>query len=360
MCIINGPVRSVTTTQILIVPYGDRTFVAYSNKVDSAMSNAMILPVPYPDTVRFQDLTNISDLFSKCNKSFPTEEVFETLSFSNGRDSIPVIDVGSYKVSLCLNSADLDNLNTNHFRINPGVRQLFQNKYDKSNVPFGYIVCKLREGEHTYHPLGYSSKSWHSKMFFVPTFHHHSGGLLEEVNAEWDHEIFSLNTTLNAGELGSKLCFDTADLGITSIPNAIIRRMKISGVYRNSDIYLTHNTKTNNSKYLGVDGCVFKYTDPNKILTFEPAILSTVPVFNVGEKKIVLAFDHTPHDPLVFFGSSVNISINNNIITIIDNDNDDQYRCTYKFDLNKPLKFAPRIQKWILPSETHSFRMRVI
>ena len=42
-----------------------------SNEViNNCKNNVMILPVPYPDTIEFIDLSNYTNIFEDCQKSF--------------------------------------------------------------------------------------------------------------------------------------------------------------------------------------------------------------------------------------------------------------------------------------------------
>ena len=59
MCIISNAVENVSNTKILIATNlsTNRQLTVYSNTVANiSHNNAMILPVPYPQTIQFHDL----------------------------------------------------------------------------------------------------------------------------------------------------------------------------------------------------------------------------------------------------------------------------------------------------------------
>ena len=107
MCIINLPAR-VSATRIFVSPNVDNTrqLTVYSNSVMTEKEgNVMILPVPYPDSVKFIDLSNYVKIFDDLEESFKENEM--SLSFGYATNSmksrgyVPTIDVGSYRISLC-------------------------------------------------------------------------------------------------------------------------------------------------------------------------------------------------------------------------------------------------------------------
>ena len=60
MCLISTEIQQVSKTKILVAPNSDNTrqLVVYSNYVNNVSnSNAMVLPVPLPHTIKFIDLS---------------------------------------------------------------------------------------------------------------------------------------------------------------------------------------------------------------------------------------------------------------------------------------------------------------
>ncbi len=109
MCIISNQVETVAKTKILVAvkPLTNRQLTVYSNSVNNTTDgNAMILPVPFPNTVTFHDLSDYKDIFTDCAKCIMKPKGPSKSYFSNGisTNSAPlkVFEVGSYQVSLAL------------------------------------------------------------------------------------------------------------------------------------------------------------------------------------------------------------------------------------------------------------------
>lgn len=181
MCIISLEVSEVANTKILVGPNADKTkqITVYSNSVDNTSNhNAMILPVPFPESVEFIDLTAYSDVFDDCDKMCKREKFLSmnsSRSFSydssDAEEPLKVFRVGSFDVSLARNLADLSRVNGQVFKLSQGCKGLLERTYTK---PFwGFIICKLADGPEKYHPFAYSHRLVGGKVF-VPTKHYHT------------------------------------------------------------------------------------------------------------------------------------------------------------------------------------------
>ncbi len=179
MCIISNYVENVANTKILVAvnPEKTRQFTCYSNTVNNSTDgNAMILPVPYPNSVKFHDLSNYKNIFDDCKDCFTnplsrSKGMYLSSNSWNASDGVlKVFNVGSYQVSLGLSLSDLDRVNGSVFRLSPGCGELL--KKDYSHPSFGFIICKLSKGEEEYHPLGYSHEIFGNNIF-IPTKHYH-------------------------------------------------------------------------------------------------------------------------------------------------------------------------------------------
>ena len=204
MCIITDTVRSVSKTNIFTCATACNTgqFVVYSNTVDTpSMKNAMILPVPNPQSVQFVDLSDYPSFFQEMNNSFKSMEDFQysraTLSASFASDSAPlrVYSVGSYLASIAHSIEDLERVDRRIFAFPHDVKEALAQKY---KAPFGFILCRLKQGIHSYHPFAYLHDKAPSGMLFVPTYHIHphssSDSGAHETRADWDHTIYSVMT----------------------------------------------------------------------------------------------------------------------------------------------------------------------
>lgn len=179
MCIISDYVENVANTKILVAvnPEKTRQFTCYSNVVNNSTDgNAMILPVPYPNSVKFHDLSDYKNIFDDCKNCFTSPQpksrgmTLSTNSWNMSDGVLEVFNVGSYQVSLGMSLADLDRVNGSVFRLSPGCGELL--KKDYSHPSFGFIICKLSKGEEEYHPLGYSHEIFGNNIF-IPTKHYH-------------------------------------------------------------------------------------------------------------------------------------------------------------------------------------------
>lgn len=180
---ISNEIETVSKTNILVAPNDDNTrqLVVYSNYVNNlSETNAMVLPVPLPQTIDFIDLSQYSDLFEDCSKCFynPARTMYRSLNTNsyNTRDDKPlkVFNVGSYKVSLAMNLKQLSNVDPKIFTLSSGLQKTLEMYYYQPY--WGFIICKLNSGSELYHPFAYSHQIIDSKIY-IPTRHYH-----QEVN----------------------------------------------------------------------------------------------------------------------------------------------------------------------------------
>lgn len=253
MCIINEPAE-VTQTQIFVAPSADRKsqITVYCNKVmTNSTNNVMVLPVPFPDTLKFIDLSDYKNMFTDLEMNFKRWEQ-RSLSYSanscEDRSYLPTIDVGSYRITVSPNIPQLSKVDPNQFgRIQDHIKNILNKHY----FGYGFIICKLIPGKETeYHPLAYSHKLLND-MLFVPTRHqhnhtsahsssyHHTIG--EEHESDWDHDIYSFNTAMSANN--SQLTDQKIHLKLDKFGGfnfggiKSLNKYKIKGYYPNQDVY---------------------------------------------------------------------------------------------------------------------------
>jgi hypothetical protein len=203
MCIISDSVKRVTTTKLFGMPSLDNTrqLTVYTNTVDTATTNVMCLPVPAPDTVKFEKVPK--DLFGQCDRSIMTvyhERTLGTWSLSDSRGYLAVQSHGSYEVVVASSVADLDRIPPTFATLTPEVIQFLKTNYPDD---FGVILCRLRTGSINYEPFAYSHALIGGKLF-LPTKHYHrhdsdfvtgrSYNPSSVVHADWDHEVYTMMT----------------------------------------------------------------------------------------------------------------------------------------------------------------------
>ena len=195
MCIISDTVDIIHSTKILVIPSksGKQQLTVYSNTVITPESNVMCIPVPNPKSVRFEYVP--SDIFSKCATSFKNS--------SNRNVCVDYISTfcnSSYNAVIVRSINDLNN--QNGFILTHDVVEFLKKIYPD----YGFILCKLKKGNHTYTPLAYSHDI--NDTLFIPT-KHYQVYVREELSVdyitlkekkpshitdEWDHEIYSIAT----------------------------------------------------------------------------------------------------------------------------------------------------------------------
>lgn len=243
MCIILSKVDKVSNTKIYVSPDKEnkRQLTIYSNEVATETKNAMILPVPNPESIELIDLSKYSKFFEDCEncfynlptlglRSFNPQNAYASASF------LPVIRVGSYLASIVPSFEDIVRLDRNVFDIHDDLFPLLAANYREG---FGFIVCMLEEGKHTYHPFAYTHELKEKNKLFIPTRHYHVG----ESNryADWDHVIYSPITELN--NTREKRFRDSQGMKWKNLPEAYrwassvpFSRWEMQGDWKNIDL----------------------------------------------------------------------------------------------------------------------------
>jgi hypothetical protein len=200
MCIILSKVNKVSNTKIYVSPDEEnaRQITIYSNEVATRTKNAMILPVPNPESIELLDLSKYSKFFEDCDNCFvriPTLSLTRSYNLPHmyaTSSILPVVQVGSYMASIVPSFDDFVRIDTSVFDIDDTLLSMLAKNYREG---FGFIVCLLKEGSHTYHPFAYTHRMKNPNRLFIPTRHYHPG----ETNtyADWDHTIYSPITELH-------------------------------------------------------------------------------------------------------------------------------------------------------------------
>ena len=266
MCIINEP-ADVSQTQIFVSANqkGDRQFTCYANAVmTQSENNVMVLPVRRPKTVLFHDLSEYKEIFDDLEESFQEhsfgmENCLGARSLCADEDRwVPVQDLGSYRVSLVMCHEDLERVDPREFgQIHSHIKGILAKHYKVQQGPdpstrteWGFVVCKLAPGKlKQYHPLAYSNAILPNDQLFVPTRHQHnhdgeqSGQEHgEERVSDWDHAIYSFNTSCSCGNRGRTT--NDIDLERKKIPDfkfprdvSEFQKLRIKGRSSNRDYW---------------------------------------------------------------------------------------------------------------------------
>jgi hypothetical protein len=155
------------------------------------------------------------------------------------RETLEVFTHGSYLVSIAPQIEDLFRLDKSLFEFTPDLFDFFAKHYNRQ---FSYICCILKPGTKEYEPLCYSHELHSSGKLFVPTLHYHNHeGHIETDAADWDHLIYSVNTSERAN-LGFTSKYSN-EVDWSKFPKEFqketvnsIRCSKITGQYPNKDI----------------------------------------------------------------------------------------------------------------------------
>lgn len=203
MCIFAGEVESVKSTRIFVCPNRDytRQITVYKNKVNTTDThNAMILPVPFVDSIRLHEgITKwnekVKGFFDVCSDCFSVRNGgrrsrgFSSEFVPHAAGNIAVLDYGNFNVSIVRNVDDMTRLDSLFgVNVSPTTMEVLRRYYSKG---WGFLVCKLKPEETEYHPIAYSHQI-HGNAMFVPTRHQHGGDEPESYSV-YDHIIYVVN-----------------------------------------------------------------------------------------------------------------------------------------------------------------------
>ena len=257
MCIISGPITTVRATKIYCQPSldGTRQLTVYSNMVQTdTADNLMVLPVLFPETVEFETVPR--DFWEQCRASFVPGISPERSGWWAGTRGpevpayLEVLTHGSYEVALAHTVEDLRRLRPDFARLEPDVLEFLTTTYggeQNYGKRFGFIVCRLKSGATEYEPFAYShARRANSRHLFVPTMHFHRlGDEVATSEADWDHEIYTLNTGPEAHSSRwemphdrNAIRWDAMPMKFRAGPGIPMRKLTRTGVARNEDLWL--------------------------------------------------------------------------------------------------------------------------
>jgi hypothetical protein len=326
MCMINAPAK-VSETEILVSPNQDNTrqITVYANNVQTqTLNNAMILPLPHPETVKLHDLSQYPEIFKECQTHFSSQSMgfgSSTNSYSNQSLSLEVHKVGAFDVSIVPTYRDFRRLNPDYFQLNPLLGGVLAKHYP---VDFGFLVCKLRDGETSekYHPIAYSHQIYKQNLMFVPTRHHYSGH--EEILSHYDHAIYSINTKNLCGSASWNHEFR---VNLQKIPNfqfpeiISFNQLKINQESLNTDLYFYLDRHIEEfGQHHGVDGCIFRTNHPeitfkNRGSVYTQPFYRGLPFVSRYQPKYIYDIDKYG---ISFAGTGTSFAVDGLRITVID------------------------------------------
>lgn len=255
MCIINKPINLVASTSIFggLNKTRDRQIIIYKNTIDTdTPNNAMILPVPHAHSTIFHSMESYEHFFEDLKDNF--QLVQKTRSMLKSYNVLPVVDVGSYRVSVVPTLQAFQNLDPSEFLIDSSIQNIFSETYPEW---FGYIVCKLKTGIQRYEPLAYSFDVYGPEKLFFPTLHVHPHVHAtlgrENVVDDWDHDIYILNFTLKKGSTKmitthfefrykhvKEMMYNRIDFDMDD--ETYVEKIRISGRHINTDMFANLDT----------------------------------------------------------------------------------------------------------------------
>lgn len=225
----------------------------------------MVLPVPFPSSVVFHNLKDYTDFFNDCELCFENpmnQYITDGFNITNSYASektLEVYDIGSYKVSLAKSLEELKRVNTNVFVLSKGLDEILKKHY--SNSIFGFIICKLAEGNEKYHPFAYSHEISQEKVF-IPTRHYHDENINNFYN---NYEMFSSkNYTID--NIDNSPMFSSWNNSVTS--SSMKSKRERNDEYADDwdhDVYLYNVDVNSNSKVSKMNTCKEKWNGKNRL-----------------------------------------------------------------------------------------------
>lgn len=167
MGIFTAPVISVRNTRIYVSPstMSETQVTLYSNRVNTIHQDSyMILPVPYPETVRFHRApipSNYLEFLDRVEEGFMDEEHLQN---RRRPPHHPNEYHEQYHVTVLHNIDELVEFNEREEGIlsNTTLSEL-ADIYQEPE--WGFLLCRLAAGDHLYQPLCYSHRLFHHRLF---------------------------------------------------------------------------------------------------------------------------------------------------------------------------------------------------
>ncbi len=197
MCLISQQINNLTNTNIFCATNKDNTHQIniISNEIDNISSgNAMIIPVPLPQTIKFYDLTNYQDFFSDCSSCFSNPIKSYSLNYRDidKAENSQYYKTSDYSIYMAPTMNHLKQFDGKIFKLSNELEQILENYYYQPY--WGFLICQLKPGNCGYHPIAYSHQIIQNKIY-LPT--------RQYINLPDPDDVNNWNLGLRLGQDGS-------------------------------------------------------------------------------------------------------------------------------------------------------------
>ncbi len=197
MCLISQQINNLTNMNIFCGINKDNTHQIniISNEIDNISNgNAMIIPVPLPQTVKFYDLTNYKDFFTDCSSCFSNPIKSYSLNYRDidKAENSQYYKTSDYTIYIAPTITHLKQFDGKIFKLSNELEKILEMYYYQPY--WGFIICQLKPGNSGYHPIGYSHQIIQNKIY-LPTRHY--------INLPDPDDVNNWNLGLRLGQDGS-------------------------------------------------------------------------------------------------------------------------------------------------------------
>jgi hypothetical protein len=232
-----------------------RQFTVYENTVSTQVNNAMVLPAYGKNIVMFDMSSYPGDFMRHCESCFPITKGmaggFQAMAFGFGGSTatLPVQQVGAYKVTVVPTLGDLWRLDTAVFTISTEARDTLTKHYPQD---YGFVVCAFSptpKAMHA-HPIAYFSDLLPGNKLFIPTRHEHGHGAIHggwmfggsgaTNTAAFDHVIYTADSAIGAStDNQSSTRLDSIAWNALPIGRCrVLQKLTLEGFHPNEDVII--------------------------------------------------------------------------------------------------------------------------
>ena len=197
MCLISQQINNITNTKIFCATNKDNTHQlnVISNEIDNISNgNAMIIPIPLPQTIKFYDLVNYQDFFSDCSGCFSNPIKSYSLNYRDidKAENSQYYKTSDYTIYMAPTINHLKQFDGKIFKLSNELKQKLEIYYYQPY--WGFLICQLKPGSCGYHPIAYSHQIIQNKIY-LPT--------RQYINLPDPDDVNNWNLGLRLGQDGS-------------------------------------------------------------------------------------------------------------------------------------------------------------